>query len=99
MNLSILDACTQKKRNLCELLRIRIWSRKRGGNGSYARVRSQVRMAVQVSPPAWFARTLAALIDRRDLSGIHMCEVMHGLLHGDCGAVETAALLVALAMK
>jgi anthranilate phosphoribosyltransferase len=56
-------------------------------------------MAVQVSPPPWFAPTLAALLERRHLSGIQMCEVMHGLLHGDCGEVETAALLVALGMK
>jgi anthranilate phosphoribosyltransferase len=53
----------------------------------------------QVPPPTWFAPTLAALLDRRDLNGMQMCEVMHGLLSGACGDVETAALLVALGMK
>ncbi len=56
-------------------------------------------MSVQVSPPAWFAPTLAALLERRHLTGMQMCEVMHGLLTGAAGEVETAALLVALSMK
>jgi anthranilate phosphoribosyltransferase len=56
-------------------------------------------MTVQVPPPAWFAPTLAALLERRDLSRMQMCEVMHGLLSGCCGEVEIAALLTALTMK
>ncbi len=56
-------------------------------------------MPVQVPPPAWFAPALAALLERRDLTGVQMCEVMHGLLSGACGDVETTALLVALSMK
>ncbi|HZY89479.1 MAG TPA: anthranilate phosphoribosyltransferase [Gemmataceae bacterium] len=51
------------------------------------------------APPAWFRTALAALLERRDLSGVQMCELMHGLLSGACGEVETAALLVALAAK
>jgi anthranilate phosphoribosyltransferase len=51
------------------------------------------------SPPSWFAPTLAALLERRDLSPMHMCQLMHDLLDGACGTVETAALLVALHMK
>jgi anthranilate phosphoribosyltransferase len=42
---------------------------------------------------------LAALLERRDLNGIQVCEVMHDLLSGTCGEVETTALLVALNMK
>jgi anthranilate phosphoribosyltransferase len=49
--------------------------------------------------PAWFATTLAALLERRDLHAMHMCELMHGILGGACGDLETAALLVALHMK
>ncbi len=49
--------------------------------------------------PPWFATTLAALLERRDLCAMHMCELMHGILGGDCGELETAALLVALHMK
>lgn len=51
------------------------------------------------APPAWFRTALTALLERRDLSGVQMCELMHGLLGGACGEVETAALLVALAAK
>jgi anthranilate phosphoribosyltransferase len=51
------------------------------------------------APPAWFRSALTALLERRDLSGVQMCELMHGLLSGACGEVETAALLVALAAK
>jgi anthranilate phosphoribosyltransferase len=55
-------------------------------------------MAGMAAPP-WFAPTLAALIERRDLGAVQMCELMHGLLNGGCGEVEVAALLVALCMK
>jgi anthranilate phosphoribosyltransferase len=51
------------------------------------------------SPPSWYVATLAALLERRDLSAMHMCQLMHGILDGACGEVETAALLVALHMK
>jgi anthranilate phosphoribosyltransferase len=49
--------------------------------------------------PSWFASTLSALLERRDLTGMRVCEMMHGILSGACGEVETAALLVALRMK
>lgn len=51
------------------------------------------------SAPSWFAPTLSALLDRRDLSPMHMCQLMHEILNGACGELETAALLVALHMK
>jgi anthranilate phosphoribosyltransferase len=49
--------------------------------------------------PTWFIPTLAALLERRDLPPIRMCEVMHGILSGVLGELETAAVLVALHMK
>jgi anthranilate phosphoribosyltransferase len=49
--------------------------------------------------PAWFAPTLAALLERKDLGAARMTELMHGLLAGECGEAEVAALLVALRMK
>lgn len=49
--------------------------------------------------PGWFPATLHALADRRDLTPQQMTTLMEGLLAGDCGPVETAALLVALRMK
>lgn len=51
------------------------------------------------SAPPWFAPTLAALMGRRDLSAMHICQMMHGILDGGCGEVETAALLTALHTK
>ncbi len=51
------------------------------------------------SAPPWFVPTLAALLERRDLSAMHMCQLMHGILDGRCGEVETAALLAALHTK
>lgn len=51
------------------------------------------------SPPSWFVATLTALLERRDLPPMHMCQMMHGILNGACGEVETAALLVALHAK
>jgi anthranilate phosphoribosyltransferase len=51
------------------------------------------------TPPPWFHQTLAALTEGRDLDSVPMCQLMHGLLNGECGEVETAALLVALRMK
>jgi anthranilate phosphoribosyltransferase len=56
-------------------------------------------MTPTLPAPPWFATTLAALLDRRDLSAMHMCELMHGILGGACGELETAALLVALHSK
>src|SRR5579875_502814 len=52
-----------------------------------------------LSAPWWFMPTLAALLERRDLAAMHMCQLMHGILDGACGEVETAALLVALHAK
>jgi anthranilate phosphoribosyltransferase len=51
------------------------------------------------SAPSWFVPTLAALMERRDLSAMRMCQLMHGILDGACGEMETAALLVALHVK
>jgi anthranilate phosphoribosyltransferase len=51
------------------------------------------------SAPPWFVPTLAGLLARRDLSAMHMCQLMHGILDGTCGEVETAALLTALQAK
>jgi anthranilate phosphoribosyltransferase len=51
------------------------------------------------SAPPWFVPTLAALLERRDLSAMNMCQLMHGILDGACDDVETAALLVALHAK
>ncbi len=56
-------------------------------------------MSVPTAAPPWFAGTLAALVERRDLDGVRMCELMHGLVGGACDETATAALLVALAMK
>ncbi|HVS40611.1 MAG TPA: anthranilate phosphoribosyltransferase [Gemmataceae bacterium] len=56
-------------------------------------------MSVPTPPPSWFASTLAALVERRDLDGVRMCELMHGLVGDACDEAATAALLVALAMK
>lgn len=49
--------------------------------------------------PPWFAPTLSALMERRDLPVMHMCQLMHGILGGVCGDVEVAALLTALHTK
>lgn len=51
------------------------------------------------SSPPWFAATLAALLERRDLPAVHICELMHGILGGSWGDVEMGALLVALHAK
>jgi len=51
------------------------------------------------SAPPWFVPTLVTLLERHDLSATHMCQLMHGILDGTCGEVETAALLVALSAK
>jgi anthranilate phosphoribosyltransferase len=56
-------------------------------------------MSATPASPAWFASTLTALLERRDLEGMRVCEMMHGILSGACGEVETTALLVALRMK
>src|SRR5437879_1835263 len=52
------------------------------------------------APPApWFTPTLAALMERRHLTAVEMCHLMHQVLDGAVGEPETAALLVALCMK
>ena len=56
-------------------------------------------MGAPITAPPWFAPTLAALLERRDLEGVRVCELMHGILSGECGDVEAAALLVALCVK
>jgi anthranilate phosphoribosyltransferase len=55
-------------------------------------------MSATPAPP-WFAPTLAALIEGRNLAAVEMCALMHSLLGGGLGDAETAALLVALRMK
>jgi anthranilate phosphoribosyltransferase len=54
---------------------------------------------VDTSSVPWFEDTLAALMDRRDLSREQMRGLMQVLMAGRCGEPEAAALLVALAMK
>jgi anthranilate phosphoribosyltransferase len=56
-------------------------------------------MVAQVASPAWFAPTLAALTERRDLEPVRMCQLTHALLGGGVEEAEAAALLVALRMK
>lgn len=56
-------------------------------------------MVASTAPPAWFTAALGALLERRDLRALQVCEMMHGLLGGQCGEAETAALLVALGVK
>jgi anthranilate phosphoribosyltransferase len=56
-------------------------------------------MSAPTPSPTWFASTLAALINRRDLDGVRMCELMHGLVGGACDETATASLLIALSMK
>src|SRR5439155_8153745 len=51
------------------------------------------------SPPPWFAETMATLLERRELSDQQMRLVLHEMMRGSCGEVETAALLTALRMK
>jgi anthranilate phosphoribosyltransferase len=51
------------------------------------------------SPPLWFAETIAALLERRDLAEEAMRVVMRDVMAGRCGEVETAAVLIALRMK
>lgn len=48
---------------------------------------------------SWFVPTLEALLGRRDLPAVQMCQMMHGILNGTVGDVETAALLTALQVK
>jgi anthranilate phosphoribosyltransferase len=54
---------------------------------------------VASAPPAWFASTLASLIERHDLDPVRMCELMHEVLNGTLREVELSAFLVALRMK
>jgi anthranilate phosphoribosyltransferase len=56
-------------------------------------------MSALTPSPAWFTSTLARLINHRDLDGVRMCELMHGLVGGACDETATASLLVALSMK
>ena len=51
------------------------------------------------SSSTWFAETLAALMDRRDLGFDEVRDLVHHIIAGRCDDVETAALLVALRMK
>jgi anthranilate phosphoribosyltransferase len=56
-------------------------------------------MAAPHDAPRWYVSTLSALLERRDLDPVRMCELMHGVLSGNCQEVELAALLLALRMK
>jgi anthranilate phosphoribosyltransferase len=56
-------------------------------------------MSAPTPSPTWFTSTLTALIKRRDLDGVRMCELMHGLIGGACDETATASLLIALSMK
>jgi anthranilate phosphoribosyltransferase len=50
-------------------------------------------------PPAWFGPALESLLARHDLDATHVCQVLHGMLAGELGEVELAALLIAWRMK
>jgi anthranilate phosphoribosyltransferase len=54
---------------------------------------------VNAGQPTWFPETLAALIDRRDLTASQMRLLVEDVMAGHCGEAETAALLIALRMK
>ena len=54
---------------------------------------------MDTSSVPWFEDTLAALMDRHDLSRERMRGLVQALMAGRCGEAEAAALLVALAMK
>lgn len=47
----------------------------------------------------WFTTTLETLADRRDLDRAGMTRLVETMLSGECGVVETTALLIALRMK
>src|SRR5262245_18765495 len=49
--------------------------------------------------PGWFAPTLSALRERRDLAAGEMAVLVEGMLRGECDAEATAELLVALRDK
>jgi anthranilate phosphoribosyltransferase len=49
--------------------------------------------------PPWFAGALADLVERRDLGAERTRVLMRGVLSGECGEAELAALLVALRVK
>lgn len=61
--------------------------------------RTEINTPMSSASPPWFAETLAALIERRDLSEEQMRRLMEAAMTGECGEAETAALLVALRMK
>ncbi len=61
--------------------------------------RGEQGMTSSSPSPAWFVPTLETLLARRDLPAVQMCQMMHDLLNGSCGEVETAALLTALHAK
>jgi anthranilate phosphoribosyltransferase len=50
-------------------------------------------------PSPWFVESLAALLERRDLTDGQMRGLMRELMAGHCGEAEAAALLVALRSK
>jgi anthranilate phosphoribosyltransferase len=51
------------------------------------------------SQPVWFAEVMVALLERRELSDQQVRGLIHDMMRGTCGDVETAALLTALRMK
>src|SRR5262249_7460358 len=55
--------------------------------------------SVDPTPPTWFPEALAALLERCDLSPDLTTAVLNGLIDGECGDAEAAALLVAWRMK
>jgi anthranilate phosphoribosyltransferase len=54
---------------------------------------------VEKPPPAWFTETLTTLVERRDLAGPQMREMLQEMMAGRLGDLETAVLLVALRVK
>ena len=45
-------------------------------------------MSSPAAASLWFAPTLTALVERRDLEPVRMCQLMHGLLDGGLGEGE-----------
>jgi anthranilate phosphoribosyltransferase len=49
--------------------------------------------------PGWYGAVMAELLARRDLGPPSMRQVMEDLVNGQCGEIETTALLIALRAK
>src|SRR3954454_15927723 len=95
VNLSILHARTQKKRNFCLPRKSWVCSKK---NYPEAGVQLHQGLLLETAgrgmQPHWFAATLAALMSGQDLAEAAMRQLMQDVMQGRCGDAEMAALLV-----